>query len=47
MKVDWNALWKKYYPKLSPKEAHAELMQRFPELAELDFGYKQDVEVKE
>tara|TARA_R100000773_G_scaffold4705_3_gene5256 strand:+ start:6604 stop:6732 length:129 start_codon:yes stop_codon:yes gene_type:complete len=40
MKVDWNKLWKKYYPKLSPKEAHAELMQRFPEL-------EKNIEVKE
>ena len=29
--MDWNKLWQKYFPHLSPKEAHAELMQMFPE----------------
>ena len=29
--MDWNTLWQKYFPHLSPKEAHAELMQMFPE----------------
>jgi hypothetical protein len=28
--MDWNKLWQKYFPHLSPKEAHAELMQMFP-----------------
>jgi len=32
MKTDWNALWQKHFPHLSPKEAHAELIQMFPEL---------------
>ena len=31
MKKDWNELWKKHFPHLSPKEAHAELSKMFPE----------------
>ena len=31
MKRDWNKLWKKHFPHLSPKEAWAELIQMFPE----------------
>ncbi len=27
-------MWQKYFPHLSPKEAHAELMQMFPEAEE-------------
>ncbi len=29
--MDWNVLWQKYFPHLSPKEAHAELMLMFPD----------------
>ena len=29
--VDWNKLWQKHFPHLSPKEAHAEIMEMFPE----------------
>ena len=29
--MNLNELWQKHFPHLSPKEAHAELMQMFPE----------------
>tara|TARA_R100000734_G_C3292505_1_gene84153 strand:- start:332 stop:460 length:129 start_codon:yes stop_codon:yes gene_type:complete len=32
--MDWNKLWKKHFPHLSPKEAHIELMQMFPDAEE-------------
>tara|TARA_Y100001937_G_scaffold127676_1_gene200656 strand:+ start:262 stop:414 length:153 start_codon:yes stop_codon:yes gene_type:complete len=25
--MNWNDIWKKHFPHLSPKEAHAEIMQ--------------------